>query len=177
MRIIFGFVALIFTLSACSGGNGDENSSETLEESTAAETGSTSIVATEYQKSFDRAWEKAGDGRSPTTACAGIFGRAIGRLKTTATDGQPRDDALAALNACYVLAMARFVDAKLSADSQDPTLCMDFVRILTVHCSSLGGFLDDVGEDKAAYDRRLNDLIGDKLRAACPDAAPVLLGA
>tara|TARA_R110000787_G_scaffold221595_1_gene330302 strand:+ start:1068 stop:1601 length:534 start_codon:yes stop_codon:yes gene_type:complete len=177
MRIIFGFAALLFTLSACSGGNGEENSSETLEASSAAETGSASIVAADYRKSFDRAWERAGDGRSPTSACAGVFGRAIGRLKTTATDGQPREDALAALNACYVLAMARFVDAKLSADSQDPTLCMDFARTLTVHRSSLGSFLDDSGEDKAVYDRRLNDLIGDKLRAECPDVAPVLLGA
>ena len=177
MRIIFGFVALLFTLSACSGEDGDENSSETLEASSAAETGSTSIVAAKYQKSFDRAWERAGEGRSPTSACAGVVGRAVGMLKTSATDGQPKADALATLNACYVLAMARFVDTKLSADSQDPTLCMDFARTLTVHRSSLGSFLDDVGEDKAAYDRRLNELIGDKLQAACPDVAAVLLGA
>jgi hypothetical protein len=177
MRIIFGFVVLALTLSACSGGDGGEHSSKTPETSAVAETGSASIVAADYRKSFDRAWERAGDGRSPTSACAGVVGRAVGLLKTTATDGQPRADALTALDACYVLAMARFVDAKLSADSPGPALCRDFLTALPVHRHSLGSFLDDVGEDKATYDRRLNDLIGDKLRAACPDAAAVLLGA
>ena len=98
-------------------------------------------------------------------------------LKTSATDGQPKADALTALNACYVLAMARYVEKRLSADSQGSALCMDFLKALPVHRRSLGSFLDDVGEDKLAYDLRLNDLIGDKVRAACPDAATVLLGA
>ena len=177
MRIIFGLVVLVISVSACSGGDEGENSSELLDTSTAAETGSASIIGTDYRKSFDRAWERAGDGRSPTSACAGVVGRAVGMLKTSATDGQPRADALTALNACYVLAMARYVDTRISADSQGSELCMDLLRALTVHRRSLGGFLDDVGEDKAAYDRRLNDLIGDKVRAACPDAATVLLGA
>ena len=72
--------------------------------------------------------------------------------------------------------MARYVDTRISADSQGPALCIDLLKALTVHRLSLGSFLDDVGEDKAAYDRRLNDLIGDKVGAACPDAATVLHG-
>jgi hypothetical protein len=177
MRVIFGLIALVITLSACSGGYGGESSSETLETVTAAETGSASIVAADYRKSFDRAWERAGDGRSPTSSCAGVVGRAVGMLKTSATDGQPKADALTALNACYVVAMARYVDKRISADSQGSALCIDLLKALPVHRRSLGGFLDDVGEDKAAYDRRLNDMIGDKMRAACPDAAKVLLAA
>ncbi|WP_417592720.1 hypothetical protein [Parasphingorhabdus sp.] len=178
MRIIFGFVVLLFTLSACSGGDEHENSSQTLQKTSAdGETGSASIVAADYRKSFDRAWKRAGDGKSPTSACAGVVGRAVGMLKTSATDGQPKADALTALNACYVLAMARYVDTRLSADSQGSALCIDLLKALPVHRRSLGGFLEDVGENKAAYDRRLNDQIGNKVRAACPDAATVLLGA
>ena len=98
-------------------------------------------------------------------------------LKTSATDGQPKADALTALNACYVLAMERYVDTRISSDSQGSELCIDLLKALPVHHRSLGGFLEDVGENKAAYDRRLNDQIGNKARAACPDAATVLLGA
>lgn len=177
MRTVFGFVVLVITLSACSGGDVGEDPSKSSEKSTAAETGSASIVAADYRKSFDRAWERAGEGRSPTSACAGVVGRAVGMLKTSATDGQPKADALTALNACYVRAMARYVDERLAAGSQGSAPCMDLLKALPVHRRSLGSFMDDVGEDKADYDRRLNDLIGDKVRAACPDSATVLLGA
>ncbi|MEH6759454.1 MAG: hypothetical protein V7676_18430 [Parasphingorhabdus sp.] len=175
MRIFLGFVGLGLALSACSGGDAGGNSADVTETDVTA-TDSASLVAEGYQKSFGRAWDRAGDGRSPTSGCAGVFGRAVGLLKTTATDGQPRADAITALNACYVLAMARYVDVKLASDDQDTEKCMDMLRALPVHRRSLGGFLDDVGEDKAAYDSRLNDLIGDKLRSACPDSAAVLLG-
>ncbi|NCN84635.1 MAG: hypothetical protein GW808_07955 [Sphingomonadales bacterium] len=171
MRISFGLVVLSFAVSACSGTEEDANSPNVREEASRA-----ALVSADYRKSFDRAWEMAGEGRSPTTACAGVVGKAVGLLQTTATDGQPRADALAALDACYVQVMARFVDAKLAEGNQGSSGCISLLSTLPVHRSSLGSFLDDVGENKADYDRRLNELIGDKVGSACPDSVSVLLG-
>lgn len=136
-----------------------------------------SQVSEIYRTSFNRAWQSAGEGRSPSQACAGVVGKAVGLLKTTATGGQERTDAIAALDACYVGAMARFVDTTLSVDNPGATQCISLLKALPVHRSSLGGFLTDVGEDVSAYDRRLNARIEAKVRSACPDTANVILGA
>lgn len=170
MRLVLGSVILSLAVSACSGGEADGNTSPAAKQ----QEGATSVSA-DYQKSFDRAWARAGEGRSPTSACAGVVGKAIGLLKTTATDGKPRADALTALDACYVRAMARFVLTTLSVEPPGADQCISLLKALPVHRRSLGGFLDDVGEDRAAYDRRLNELIGGRVRSACPDAASVIL--
>ncbi len=169
MRIILGSIILSLAVSACSGGEADGNAAP------AATQASATLVSADYRKSFDRAWERAGEGRSPTSACASVVGRAVGLLKTTATEGQPRADALAALDACYVQAIVRYVIATLSVEAVGATQCASLLQALPVHRRSLGGFLDDVGEDRAAYDRRLDALIGDKVRSACPDSAWALL--
>lgn len=170
MRRFILFVPLCLAISACSGGDGDGNAS------TAATTDNGSDVPVEYRASFDRAWKSAEEGRSPTQACAGVFGTAVGLLTTTATEGQARDDALAAMDACYVRAMARFVEVKLSVDNPGTAECISLLRTLPVHRSALGGFITDVGEDQAAFDHRLNELIGEKVRSACPDASSAILG-
>jgi hypothetical protein len=163
--------ASIFLLvSACSGEQANETASP------AAAAGSGSSVAETYRTSFDRAWQSASEGRSPSQACAGVVGKAAGLLKTTATGGQERTDALAALDACYVQAMAHFVDTTLSVENPGTTECVNLLKALPVHRSSLGGFIIDVGEDVAAYDRRLNEQIEAKVRSACPDTAAVILG-
>ena len=184
MRTVLSLV-VVFALSACSGEE-QEGSPRTASEGarppeTAAlpeavvdtESDADSRVASIYRRAFERAWERAEQGQSPTSSCANVVGRAVGMLQNNATDTQVRADATAALNACYVLAMARYVDAKLAAAEGEAT-CLDFIRVVPVHRRSLGSFLDDVGEDKAAYDRRLNDLIGDEVREACPQSALIL---
>lgn len=166
------FASACLLISACSGGGGEDNGTA----SAANGASGSSQVAETYRTSFDRAWQSAGEGRSPSQACAGVVGKAVGLLKTTATGGQERTDALAALDACYVRAMARFVDTTLSVDAPGTTQCINLLKALPVHRSSLGGFLKDVGEDVAAYDRRLNEQIEGKVRSACPDTAAVILG-
>jgi hypothetical protein len=170
MRKLMLFVPLCLAISACSGGDGDGKAS------TAAAANGGSDVPVEYRSSFDRAWKNAEEGRSPTQACAGVFGTAVGSLTTTATEGPARDGALAAMDACYVRAMARFVEVKLSVDNPGTAECISLLRALPVHRSALGGFITDVGEDQAAFDHRLNERIGDKVRSACPDAASAILG-
>jgi len=160
-------------VSACSASEGEEGSSA----AGAIAAGSSSGVAETYRASFDRAWQSAGEGRSPSQACAGVVGKATGLLKTTATEGQERADALDALDACYVRAMARFVDTTLSVENPGTQECIKLLSAVPVHRSSLGGFVKDVGEDLAAYDRRLNEQVEAKVRTACPDSANIILGA
>lgn len=167
MRRFLISAPIFLLITACSGEQADE----------AAAAGGGSDVAEPYRASFDRAWQSASEGRSPSQACAGVVGKAAGLLKTTATGGQERTDAIAALDACYVGAMAHFVDTTLSVENPGTTQCISLLKALPVHRSSLGGFITDVGEDVAAYDRRLNERIEAKVRSACPDTAAVILGA
>jgi hypothetical protein len=172
MRRFMLFATVILLVSACSDGEATEKTSPAA---TAA--GGSSDVAETFRESFDRAWQSASEGRSPSQACASVVGKAAGLLKTTATGGQERADAIAALDACYVGAMAHFVETTLSLDNPGTTQCINLLKALPVHRSSLGGFITDVGEDIAAYNRRLNDQIEAKVRSACPDTAAVILGA
>lgn len=170
MRRSLLFVPVCLLISACSSEDAKDNTAR------AAVGGSGSEVAEAYRTSFDRAWQSASEGRSPSGACASVVGRAVGLLKTSATDGQERTDALAALDACYVRAMAHFVDTTLSVENPGTTQCISLLTALPIHRRSLGGFFADVGEDVAAYDRRLNEQIEVKVRAACPDNAAIILG-
>lgn len=169
--VILASVGLL--VSACSPAEGGQGSSAA---GTDISSGSSNVAAA-YSSSFDRAWQSAGEGRSPSSACASVVGKAVGLLQTTATGGQDRKDALEALDACYVRAMAHFVDTTLSVENPGTTQCISLLKALPVHRSSLGGFLDDAGEDVAAYDRRLNEQIEQKVRSVCPDTATVILGA
>ena len=171
MRRFLISAPIFLLVSACSGEQADEATSPEVA------AGGGSGVAEPYRTSFDRAWQSASEGRSPSQACAGVVGKAAGLLKTTATSGQERTDAIAALDACYVQAMAHFVDTTLSVEKPGTTQCISLLKALPVHRSSLGGFITDVGEDVAAYDRRLNERIEAKVRSACPDTAAVILGA
>jgi hypothetical protein len=170
MKRLLSFASVFLVVSACSGEAGTENAAA------AAGSGGTSDVAEIYRPAFDRAWQSASEGRSPSQACSGVVGTAVGLLTTTATSGQDRADALAALDACYVRAMVHFVDTTLSVDDPGTPECISLLRALPVHRSSLGGFLDQVGEDRAAYDTRLTEQVEAKVLAACPDAAAAILG-
>lgn len=163
---------IYFLITACSGEEGNDD--EPVPARTI--TSGTAQVAEVYRTSFNRAWESAGEGRSPSQACAGVVGKAAGLLKTTVTNQQERTDAFAALDACYVDAMARFVSTILSVDNPGTTQCISLLKALPVHRSALGGFLTGLGEDVAAYDRRLNEQIEAGVRSACPDSANIILG-
>lgn len=170
-RLIY-LAAAGLLVSGCSAGDGEQASS-------AAATGSGSgsgVVADTYSSGFERAWERAGEGQSPSLACASVVGKAVGLLKTTATGGQERADALDAMDACYVRAMARFVDTTLSVENPGNAECIRLLTNVPTHRKSLGVIFHEVDEDVAAYDSRLNAQIEAKVRAACPGSADVILG-
>src|SRR5690554_5665538 len=176
MRIISGLVLLGLAVSACSGGGNANGSEATGTAATSAAASNSSGISETYSEYFDAAWKEAGEGISPTNNCARVFGMAMGLIKYQNIEGQDRADAIKAMDACYVGATERFVNAKLSEADVGMAECRGLFTALRVNRSTLGSFLEDVGEDQAAYDGRLNERIGDKVRSACPDLADGILG-
>lgn len=176
MRIFMTLVPACLLVAGCSSeqGNAEENNSDTG--MTAATRSGVPAVAEAYRSSFDEAWRKAGEGTSPSGACAGVVGQATTVLNNADVAAQDRADAIAALDACYVRSMARFVDTTVSIENPGPQQCISLLRALPVHRSSLGSFFEGTGEDVADYDKRLTDLVGEKVRSACPDNANTILG-
>ena len=172
MRMISGLVLLGLAVSACSG----EGESGDGAVSTAAATGNSSGLSETYREYFDEAWADAEEGKSPANGCARVFGMAAGLVKAQNIQGKELADAVKAMDACYVGAMARFVDVKLSGAEVDSAECQKIFTALRVSRGALGSFLEDVGEDQAAYDARLNERISDKVTSTCPNLAEVILG-
>lgn len=176
MRMISGLVFLGLAVSACSGGGEADSDAPADATDTASAAGSSSGLSETYSEYYDEAWKAAGEGKSPTNDCAKVFGMAVGLIKYQNIEGQERADAAKAMDACYVGATARFVDAKLSGDNVGMAECRSLFTALRVSRGALGSFLEDVGEDQAAYDARLNERIADKVTAACPSLADGILG-
>lgn len=133
-------------------------------------------VAERYQAGFDRAWTQADQGLSPTMACAQVIGTAVGGKARHATDDRERDDAIQAADACYVRATVLFLSRRLDSIEAGEQNCTAPMSAMAVHRASLGGHIDELGESQADFDQRITAAIGDRLRAACPDAADVILG-
>ena len=76
MRIFMTLVPACLLVAGCSSGQGnaEENNSDTG--MTAAAGSGVPAVAEAYRSSFDEAWRKAGEGTSPSGACAGVVGQA-----------------------------------------------------------------------------------------------------
>src|SRR5690606_11048842 len=176
MRIISGLVLLALAVSACSGGGDADGAEATGTAATSAAASSSSGISETYSEYFDGAWKDAGEGKSPTNGCARVFGMAVGLVKAQNIQGQELADAVKAMDACYIRAMARFVDVKLSGENVGMAECRNIFTTLRAHRGALGSFLEDVGEDQAAYDARLNERIVDKVTTACPSLAEGILG-
>lgn len=176
MRIFMTLVPACLLVAGCSGEQGGtgEDSGDTA--TTAIAGSGAPAVAEAYRSSLDEAWRKAGEGISPSGACAGVVARATTVLKNAGASAQDRADAIAALDGCYVRSMARFVDTTLSIENPGPQQCISVLRALPVHRGSLGGFFEGTGEDVADYDNRLAELVGEKVRSVCPDNANTILG-
>ncbi len=132
-------------------------------------------LADQYQRAFDRAWDAAGEGRSPTTACAGVIGVVVGTMKNAAPGTTAHSDALDAANACYVDAFVRYIALKLDGPAFAESDCVGLLTATHIHRSALGQFITDIGQDRADYDNRIVGAVGDKVRASCPAVATSIL--
>lgn len=170
-------------LTACGGGAeeaGDANGAAADETGAAAEaaggggtTGGVPQVAERYQRAIDRAWDRASKGDSPHMACAPMFGGAIATAQRDGASEADRAEALAAMEACYVDASVHYARTKLATDE---TPCIGLLRMMTVMRNSLGTMFEEAGAERAAYDARIAEALGDDLAAACPDQAGAILG-
>lgn len=175
MRIFMTLVPACLLVAGCSSEQATADDSSDTGMTAAAGSG-VPPVAEAYRSSLDDAWRKAGEGTSPSGACAGVVGQATTVLNNADVAAEDRADAIVALDACYVRSMARFVDTTLSIENPGPQQCISLLRSLPVHRSSLGSFFEGTGEDLADYDKRLADLVGEQVRSTCPDNANTILG-
>lgn len=175
MRIFMTLVPACLLVAGCSSEQATADDSSDTGMTAAAGSG-VPPVAEAYRSSLDDAWRKAGEGTSPSGACAGVVGQATTVLNNADVAAEDRADATAALDACYVRSMVRFVDTTLSIENPGPQQCISLLRALPVHRSSLGSFFEGTGEDLADYDKRLTDLVGEQVRSTCPDNANTILG-
>lgn len=134
-------------------------------------------LAERYQKGFDRAWSAAGEGNAPTIACATVIGGAVGTMQTAAPGTPAHAEATAAANACYVDVMVRYISHKLDGPEFADSDCAGLIAVTTIHRNALGGFITDIGQDRAEYDARIVSAVGERVRAACPGMATAILGA
>jgi len=137
--------------------------------------GTKPAVAERYQAGLDRAWAQAEQGRAPSSACAQVIGTAVS-LAQQAKDAHDRTEAVQAADACYVRAMILFLNHHMEKIESGESNCIAPISAMAVHRGSLGGFIDQIGESQAEFDGRITAAVGDRVRAACPDAAGIILG-
>lgn len=128
-------------------------------------------VADAYQEEIDEAWEAAAEGSNPIGSCAVVVGTGVGRAKG---DAGEREAAREAYRVCYVDIQARFLEAYAEAIEAGEEDCQGLM-ISMAGSTGLEGFADDLGVDTDALDAELEERVGDRVRAACPDMAELIL--
>lgn len=153
-------------------------------------------VGDPYQKSIDRAWQEAVDGKNPSAACAGLKGRVMGTKDTTA---------FRALFACNVDIPVRYFETYLDRVETGDHTCMDFmthfitqISAMTMSTDSLQKMADSLAAtgdaesavqdalgsaaDEAMTETGLEDpkrlikkRLTERTQAVCPDIAGVVL--
>lgn len=95
-------------------------------------------VGERYQRTVDRAWEKAVAGETPAYACAGLKGRLMGNDEA-ATDGGRE-----ALFACNVLAPVRYFETLLDGVDAGEATCQDVMMALMTQLPAMTLSIDGI---------------------------------
>ena len=149
-----------------------------------------------YQRYIDTAWEKAGEGKNPSSSCAALKGRIAGTGET---------DAFKALFACNVDIPTRYFDAYLDKVEAGEKTCQEFMldfmmglTAMTVDSAKLlqiaealsaeghldseltetiGAAAENAVTDQGMKDpkRLIKDRLTDRTTELCPDIAPYAL--
>jgi hypothetical protein len=156
-------------------------------------------VAETYQRTIDRAWEKAAAGENPAFACAGLKGRVM--AAGAEVDAAGRE----ALYACNVTVPVRYFEAFLDRVEAGEKTCQDLMMEVTTQLPAMAlsveglreaaaaleaggeeeelaadvltGTVDDATRDRGLADpkRAVKEALAPRVREACPDLAPVIL--
>lgn len=117
-----------------------------------------------YQRTVDRAWEKAVAGETPAYACAGLKGRLMGNAEA-ATDGGPE-----ALFACNVLAPVRYFETLLDRVDAGEATCQDVMMALMTQLPAMTLSIDGIEGMMAAMEADPQGGMAAGLRTVVDDA-------
>ncbi len=135
-------------------------------------------VARGFERNVGRAWEAAGEGKAPTSNCSGFFNGLSARLTNKNTESADLADSMQGVDVCYVGVLARYMAARLALVDGPGDNCLGEMIAINHHrqiASSLLGDVDTDGVMMGYLDRRLNAVIGQTVREACPDMASIIL--
>ena len=153
-------------------------------------------VGETYQKSIDRAWEKAVEGRNPMTSCAMLKGKVMGATSP---------EAFQALFVCNVDIPVRYFGTYLDQVEAGEKTCYNFLREISTQLSAMTASTDSLqkmadsmsadGENPEAVTNALGDAaqeamtetgledpkrlvknrLAERIRALCPNEAEGIL--
>lgn len=129
------------------------------------------LVPSQLHRVLSAAWEAASEGEASAAACQGLFMGMGGRLENEATEADDLAVSMQGIDACHVAVLARYLSVRLETGQKAPDSCMGEMTAVNGHRSVAGSLLRDAdsnGEILAYLDRRLDAVIGDLVRTACP---------
>lgn len=120
-------------------------------------------VGDAYQKSIDRAWDKAVEGRNPLTTCAMLKGKVMGSTSP---------EAFRALFVCNVDVPVRYFESYLDQVEIGEKTCYNFLREITTQLPAMTTSTDSLQEMldtmtvEGSDDAALTDALGDAAQEA-----------
>lgn len=129
-------------------------------------------VAKQYQEPLEQAWLRAEEGKAPS--CAIIFGHANVAINIS-EDGNT-DEAMQAIEACYVQATARYIAKLLEPVKAGDGNCNVLLAQGSIQRHAMRTVLKGMNVETEPLDQRLNTLIAPDVEQWCPrNAASAIL--
>lgn len=127
-------------------------------------------VAQKYQEHLAQDWQRAEEGKAPS--CATVFAHA--NVALNLDEKANTDDALEAIEACYVHVFGRYITNLLEPVQAGNASC-NTVMTSAIQRRAMRTILEGMKVETAPLDQQLNALLRDDLEQWCPQAADVLL--
>jgi len=138
-----------------------------------------SLMPDQLHRTLGPAWEEAGEGSVSGTGCAGLFMGMGARLETEATEADDLTVSMQGLDGCHVAVLARYLSVRLEPGQAALDGCIGEMVAVNRHRSVASSMLRDADPDGVILsylDLRLDTIIGDVVRTACPGMAAEILG-
>jgi len=137
------------------------------------------LVPDQLHRALGTAWEAAGEGSVSGTSCAGLFMGMGARLENEATEADDLAVSMQGIDSCHVAILARYLSVRLEPGQVASGGCVGEMAAVTGHrniASSMLRGVDPDGVILSYLDLRLDTVIGDLVRTACPGTVSLILG-
>lgn len=137
------------------------------------------LVPSQLHRVLGAAWETASAGSISGSSCQGLFMGMGARLENEATEAGDLAVSMQGVDACHVAVLARYLSVRLEPGQRAADGCIGEMVAVTGHRTVAISLLHDAdpdGEILAYLDTRLDAVIGELVRTACPDMASGILG-